>query len=484
MPGWFFSAEIAKSFLTAANLKNRGTQAVNLTPEQNRALSELAQDERLRRLHSALGADAELHLVGGSIRNVFLGLPAGDLDLATVLLPEEVLRRLSQAGIRTFPTGLKHQTVTALPIEGQEAIEITTFRGPSMSPKGGVVASVSIEEDLRFRDFRMNSLAFSLNSLSLLDPEDGLEDLKKRRIRTPGQAEERFQEDPLRVLRLIRFACAFNLEIDESCELAAKKFSAALAQVSVERIRDEFVKILLSPSPSRGLRLLSSYGFLAVFAPELEAMNGVEQNEFHYADVFEHTLEVIEKTEPDEILRLSALLHDVGKPSTLTIDPETGFRHFYHHEAVGTEMTRVFLSRLRFPNACIEAVAILVSTHMRPLEVGPGGMRRILRDTGDYFEEWRKLKLADASSVKIPADELAQRFREFDELLEIVKQGPPVSPLKSLAINGRDLLEMGFREGPQIGDILRALHEQVLDDPELNTKEELLRRAEAYRGDA
>lgn len=447
----------------------------------NEALGRLASDPRVEKLFDALEADSQLHIVGGSLRNALLNRPVGDIDLATVLLPDEVTRRLHAKNIRTFPTGLKHQTVTALPIEGEEALEITTFRGPDMNPQGGVVSSLSIEEDLRYRDFTINALAYDLSSGKLIDPLQGQAALQNQILLACGMAEERFREDPLRMLRMVRFACNFNLQIDIATFNAAKALAPLLSGVSIERIREEFVKTLTSPQPARGLRMLSELNLLKLFAPEIECMKGVEQNEFHYADVFDHTLEVVEKTEPDEVLRLSALLHDVGKPSTLSIDPESGFRHFYHHESIGAEMTREFMRRLRFPNKTIEDVAILVQTHMRPLEVGPGGMRRLLRDTGDLFEPWKKLKMADSSSVKIPMDELLQRFAEFEHLLGEVLKGPPVSPLKSLAINGTDLLALGFPESRLIGEILKALHEQVLDNPELNTREELLRRAEAFR---
>lgn len=437
----------------------------------------LLADPRLEILKSALGASAALHVVGGSVRNAMLGLPTGDLDLASALLPGELAAELAARGIRSFPTGLRHQTVTALPIEGAEGVEITTFRGPNMNPESGIVRSETIEEDLCYRDFTMNALAVSVAGGVLIDPTGGLDDLRRGVLRAPGAPLERFREDPLRVLRLIRFACAFGFTIDEATERAARESVPAVAKTSIERARDEISKILISPAPARGFRLLADYGLLKLLLPEIHEMVGVEQNEFHYADVFEHTLEVVEKTSNNLVLRLSALLHDVGKPRTLTIDADTGSRHFYLHEAVGTEMTREILTRLRYPGSVVEGVASLVQTHMRPLEAGPGGVRRLLRDTGELFSLWRELKVADASSVKIPESELAERFRAFDELVEEVAKGPPVSPLKSLAVNGHDLMAAGFPEGRRIGEVLRALHEQVLDDPSLNTKEELLRRA-------
>ncbi len=441
-------------------------------------LRTLAGDTRITRIERALGKDAKLCLVGGAVRDAVLGGVTRDLDLASALLPAEVKSRLEQGGIKVYPIGLRHQTVAALPVEDEEIIEITTFRGKEMSPDSGVVASQTVEEDLQYRDFTVNALAFELQSETLIDPCGGLNDLKKQLIRCPGIPRERFREDPLRCLRLVRFACQLNFQIDLDTAIHASEFAASLAAVSAERIRDELTKILLSPEPRRGFQLLDQLGFLGVVLPELQAGIGFEQNEFHTSDVFEHTLEVVSKTEPELMLRLSALFHDVGKPFTLSVDSD-GHRHFYHHEKVGAEMTKEILTRLRFPGAVTDGVVKLVATHMRPIEAGPGGLRRLLRDTDELFPVWRALKEADSASVKIDPIELQERLRQFDEAIEDVKKGPPVSPLKSLAINGSDLLALGMPESRALGDLLKALHEEVLDNPDLNTKEQLLERAKS-----
>ena len=213
---------------------------------------------------------------------------------------------------------------------------------------------------------------------------------------------------------------------------------------------------------------------LPLFFPEIETFLNFEQNEYHRDDLFVHTLKVVEATPKDLVLRLAALLHDVGKPPTLSVHPETGARRFFKHESVGGAMTREILKRLKYPNAVIDDVCILVETHMRPLEAGPGGMRRLIRDTGELFESWRILKEADAASCMADLSDLRSRLDTFDATIEEVKKGPQVSPLKSLAVNGTDLIAAGVPAGPKMGELLRALHERVLDNPELNTKEQLL----------
>jgi tRNA nucleotidyltransferase (CCA-adding enzyme) len=435
----------------------------------------LSESPKLTGLLSLLGRE-ECYLVGGTVRDALLGKDAADVDLTTPLPPDTVRERLEKGGIHVVPTGLKHQTVTAV-VDGSH-LEITTFRGPGMKPEGGVVQGLTIEEDLRYRDFTVNAMAFSVSSKQLIDPLNGVRDLERERVRTCGSPTERFSEDPLRLLRFVRFAVQLHFALDEKSASVAKSQADNLAKVSVERIRDEFVKILLSPEPTRGLMVLLELGFLPYVLPEIIPSVNCEQNRFHTADVFRHTLEVIDKTEPELLLRLSALFHDIGKPATVSIDENTGDRHFFRHEMVGAQITKEAMTRLRFPNDVREATALLVETHMRPLDAGAPGLRRLLRDTGEYFGHWRKLKEADTLSTRVNPEEFKQAIADFDVRMEEVQKGPPVSPLASLALKGRDLIdELGMKESPEIGVILRALHEKVLDDPSLNTREKLLELA-------
>lgn len=437
-----------------------------------------ATDPRVRLLEDVLGPDAALHLVGGTVRDALLGAAGADIDLASKLLPDELLRRLEARGVRVVPTGLRHQTVTAVPVDGAPGVEITTFRGAAMRPEGGVSAAETIEEDLERRDFTINALAYALESKRLIAPDSFLDDLAHKRVRAVGDPIERFTEDPLRAMRMVRFASRDGFVLDDATKDAARRFAGALPAIAVERVREELNGILTADQPAFGFSLLLELGFLRHVLPEVAEFDGFEQNEFHPHDLFRHTMEVVEKTRPDLLLRMAALLHDVGKPPSLSIG-EHGERHFYRHEEIGAEMAASILERLRYPHAFIQGVVALVRTHMRPLGAGPGGLRRLLRDTGELFPLWRELKEADATSVKINQDELYTELREFDAAIEEVKKGPDVSPLKNLAINGKDLIALGMTPGPRFGEILRALHERVLDQPELNNRETLLEMAAA-----
>ncbi len=436
-------------------------------------LRRLAESPKLKLLSQALGEDAELHLVGGSVRDAILRRPTLDLDLASKLPPSDLVQRLTAADIRVIPTGLQHQTVTAVPIAGDAAVEITSFRTAGMNPESGLVLGASIEEDLSYRDFTVNALAYDLNENALVDPNAALADIEQKVIRAVGLPKTRFTEDPLRILRMVRFACFEGFSLDEQTKEQSKEFAERIPQIAAERVREEFSKILVSSRADEGLNLLVELGFLQQFIPELVDCVGFEQNEFHPHEVFEHTLVVLMKTAPELRLRLAALFHDIGKPPSLSVD-EQGRRHFYRHESIGAEMTKDILKRLRYSNNLIDEVVTLVRTHMRPITAGLPGLRRLLRDTEEVYEDWRALKEADASSVLLDQTQLAEELKTFDSLMEEVKKGPNVSPLKNLAIGGDDLIQLGLTPSPRFGEILRALHERVLDEPELNTKESLL----------
>ena len=437
------------------------------------ALTRIAGEKELTQLQDIL--EPELFLVGGTVRDALLGLEGhGDYDLAIGLPPETILAKLESSGVHVIPTGLRHQTVTAVFENPKRHVEITTFRGPGMNPLGGVVQSDSIETDLAYRDFTINAMAFGLREKKLIDPLQGAEDLSRRLIRCCGDARKRFQEDPLRILRAVRIASVLGFSISPETAAEISSQAAMLAKVSMERIRDEVERILLAPGIRRGFEMLAEFGLLIWCIPELVPSVGCEQNRFHSADVYHHTLDVVENTEPDLILRLSALFHDVGKPHTISIDEVTGDRHFFKHETVGADITVEALKRLKFSNEIIDATSQLVRTHMRPTDAGAPGLRRLLRDTGEYYDRWRALKEADTLATNIDRNAFREHIADFDRRMEEVKRGPKLSPLSSLAIRGSDLLELGMKQCPQIGEILRALHEQVLDDPSLNSRETLL----------
>lgn len=441
------------------------------------AIQPLVDDPRIELIDRALGPDAALCLVGGTLRDT-LRSPnkignVSDLDLSSILSPAEARERLNSAGLRVIPTGLKHQTLTVLAKENTAPVELTTFRSLGMRPEGGVVHGQTIEEDLSYRDFTVNALAYVIREKRLVASEQALEDLRHSILRTVGDPAQRFSEDPLRILRLVRLASEHGFSIERTGFATATQMVKLLCGVSAERVREEFSRTLLSCRPADGFRNLQALGALQLFWPEISVFHGFEQNSYHKADLFEHTLEVVERSSSELTLRLAALFHDVGKPPTLSVD-EAGERHFYRHESVGIPLAREALSRLRYPNQVIDDVCTLVATHMRPLVAGAAGLRRILRDTGELYPSWRALKESDSLACKIDSATVAQQLADFDATMLSIQNEPKVSALSNLAIRGQDLLELGIEAGPAIGKILRALHERVLDEPSQNDKATLL----------
>ena len=430
----------------------------------------LAQGARLAPVLTALGLDADVHLVGGVVRGLVLGHESTDLDIASRLLPEEASARCVRAGIKVVETGLKHGTITIV-LEG-EHIELTTFRKPGAHHVNEYAST--IEEDLGGRDFTINALALSAERFELVDPYSGIADLERGTLRAVGTARDRFNEDPLRLMRMVRFGAASGRVVESSTLEAAHALAPRILDVSPERIQVELKRILVAQHPASGLRQMLSVGILERVLPELLPMVGVDQNEFHTEDVFDHTLSVLERCPPDATLRLIALFHDAGKPATLSVG-EDGRRHFYEHEMISEKLCLAAMERLKFSGEEIGNVARVVRLHMRPIDCGPPGIRRILRDVAPYYEDWRTFKYADAPPIM--ADHyVKERLSQFDEMVATElrrreKQGT------RLAISGSDLIAIGQRPGVAMGRLLKELEELVIETPDLNTKEDLLREA-------
>lgn len=447
-------------------------------PMSNSQLESLVSRREVTAIRDALiSRNGAIYIVGGTVRDSLLGNPVKEVDLTTNLAADVVESALSTAGIPNYRINREHHTVLVPGNEVALPLEITSFRSNSSA------LGTSIEEDLGLRDFTVNALAFTVNDRKLIDPLHGGEDLRNKILRAVGpDSSQRFKEDPLRILRLIRLSVQLGFTIEESTYIDARSNLFLLSKVSVERIRAEFDKVLLSSEVRRGFNLLYDVGFLHMFAPEIADAYGVPQNRFHSEDVFQHTLSVIELSEPDLLLRLSALVHDLGKPGTVSIDELTGDRHFFKHELLSAELGRRLMTRLKYSNQEIENVGTLAELHMRPVTAGAAGLRRLLRDTGKLYPIWRKLKEADSRACKRPADEISAELGEFDSKIAEILAGPQVMPLSSLAVNGNDLKEtLGIPESPIIGVILRALHEEVLDVPERNDRNFLLSRAREFR---
>ncbi len=439
--------------------------------EATRLLTELCKSHLLQNVLSALGEDSECHLVGGVVRDALLGESREDIDMASVLHPEEARQRLSAAGFHVVDTGIEHGTITVVS-EGKN-LELTTFRSPSA--RNETSYSDSIETDLSGRDFTINAIAFDPGTSSLVDPHGGQKDLKDKVLRAVGSASDRILEDPLRSLRAVRFGPAAGRELDVSLRAAVKDHKELLKDVSIERIRDELVKILCSPCPSPALNYLIEASILEMFLPEVMPSVGFEQNEFHIHDVYEHTLWVIERAPATELLRLSALFHDLGKPHTLSVG-EDGRRHFYKHEHVSEDIAKKVMKRMRFPKKLTENVATLVRYHMRPLDCGPAGTRRLMRDLDTLFEDWLLFKRADMPPV-FTEEEFQEAYDQFQEMVQTEHARTSLPEYGHLAVNGNDLIKEGMAPGKKLGTVLKALEEAVIEEPEKNQKELLLELA-------
>ncbi len=422
-------------------------------------------------------AGHEAYLVGGGIRDLLLGREVADWDVATSAEPEAVLALWPDA----LPTGIRHGTVTVR--TGGDPVEVTTYRAEGPYSDGRrpdwVRFGVSLREDLSRRDFTVNALAYDPDRRRLADPAGGVADLGHRLIRTVGDPDARFDEDGLRPLRGIRLAAVLEFAIDPATLAAMARARDRAEGVARERIRDEFLKLLRARRPSVGIDLLRRTGLLELVAPELLEGVGMAQNRFHAYDVYEHTLRAVDAAPAgNPRVRVAALLHDVGKPRTRVVVEGEGT--FHHHEQVGAALTRDILDRLRFPRAERDAVALLVKEHMFHYtpEWSDAAVRRFLRRVGpENVDDLFMLREADTEahgtgeSAREPLAELGGRIRSVRSRADALTVG-------DLAVNGGDLMqELGLAPGPEVGRILNALVERVLEQPSLNRRGVLLREA-------
>ncbi len=435
--------------------------------EAKKRLTELLQTKLIKSIYKALGKNAELHLVGGFVRDSILKIPNEDIDLSCKFNPEKSISLLKKAGLKVYDTGIEHGTIRV--VLGSEQAELTTFRLPGN--RNSKAYSETILEDLKGRDFTINAIAFSFNSLELIDPYKGIKDLDNNILKAVGKAFDRFSEDPLRILRFIRFGAASDRECGEEIKLASTKLAKELKSVSPERIRDELRKIMLSNNPKNAFILMEETKILDIILPEFRETVGFEQNEFHIHDVFNHLLEVISRTSKNELLRWTALFHDIGKPQSLSIG-EDGRRHFYKHELISEKICKTVMKRLCFSKKFIKDVSLLVAYHMRPLECGPAAVRRLMRDLGPLLDPWMEFNFADKSPT-ISDEDFYKELNSFKKLLDKEIKKAKEKPYGKLAINGHDLLALGFKENKKLGDLIKNLEEIVIEDPSKNTKEYL-----------
>jgi tRNA nucleotidyltransferase (CCA-adding enzyme) len=432
-----------------------------------------------RRLHDA---GFQAHLVGGGVRDMLLGRPPADFDLATDARPEKVLEIFGRSF--AIPTGLQHGTVTVLSGSDpatRRSVEVTTFRGEGAYLDGRRPSSVTyvstLDEDLSRRDFTMNAIALEPVTGAIADPFDGRADLARKLIRAVGDPLARFREDGLRPMRAVRQAAQLGFEIESATLDAIAPTLDVFRKVSAERVRDELLKLLASPRPSVGLALMHRTGLLGEVLPELLEGVGCAQNRYHKHDVFGHTLAVVDATRGDAIVRLGALLHDVGKPrARQPREGAPGEYSFFNHEYVGKDMADAIGRRLKLSTADRARVVAMVEHHMffyKP-EWSDGTVRRFVKRVGaDALGALFALREGDVLGRGFDEDperELGELKRRIAE----VAASDAALRVTDLAINGQDVMRvLGVPPGREIGVVLERLLELVLDDPSLNTRETL-----------
>jgi len=427
------------------------------------------------------GAGRKAYIVGGALRDHFMKRgAANDFDMATDASPQEILSLFPHV----IPTGIKHGTVTVL--SGRHSVEITTFRVEGGYTDGrrpdAVEFVATIDEDLSRRDFTMNAMAYEILSGRLHDPFDGRKDIGAKLIRTVGAPGLRFAEDGLRPLRAIRFASQLGFAIDDGTFSAIGQAIATFRQVSPERVRDELQKILLSPSPSTGLRLLESSGLLGEILPELTPSRGCQQKGLHRFDVMDHLFLSVDASRRDLVIRLAALFHDSGKPSASALGSD-GIPTFHNHEQISVRLASSALRRLKLPNETIDSVLHLVKHHMFNYteDWTDSAVRRFIARVGaDKVGPLFDLRMADSAAIAgaAPDPRLLEPFRRR---ISALQEGEAAFRIGDLAVNGNDLAGIGIPKGPVMGRILAELLETVLDDPEQNRKEALLVIASALK---
>ena len=414
----------------------------------------------------------EAYVVGGCVRDSILGRNPDDWDITTSASPQQV----KEIFRRTVDTGLQHGTVTVL--MDKEGFEVTTYRVDGAYEDGRhpkeVRFTASLEEDLKRRDFTINAMAYHPDR-GLVDLFHGMDDMKKKVIRCVGDPMERFSEDALRILRAVRFSAQLGFSIEERTREGIRALASNLSHVSAERIQVELVKLLVSPHPDF-LRDAYETGITAQFLPEFDACMETEQNTPHHCyTVGEHTLHSLLNIRADKVLRLTMLLHDIGKPVVKKTD-ENGRDHFKMHGPAGERMAKAILRRLKFDNDTIAKVCRLVKWHDDRPEPRMRSVRRAVNRIGeDLFPLYLEIQRADmlAQSEYRREEKTARLDGVAACYEEILREGQCVS-LKNLAITGRDLIAEGFQPGPELGAILNRMLEHVLEYPEDNEKERLL----------
>lgn len=426
-------------------------------------------------LQTLNAAGYEAYLVGGCTRDLLRAQVPSDWDICTSALPEQT--KACFPGQRIIETGLKHGTVTVM--DSGEGYEVTTFRADAGYSDGRrpdrVCFIKNLKEDLARRDFTMNAIALDIHG-EIYDPFGGVEDISNGVVRCVGNPDVRFQEDGLRVMRAIRFACVFGFTIEPDTARSVHRNRAMLAHVAAERINTELCKLLVGQNAGA---ILGEYlDVLCEFWPELGTMAGVEQhNPWHCHDVWEHTLAAVEAAPRDLVLRLTMLMHDIGKPSCRTTG-EDGVDHFYKHAAVSTQLANEMLRRLKFDHDTIEQVAELVAHH--DAELAPRGrvLRRWLHKIGEE-RLFQLLEVKRADNMGQHPDMVKERLAELEEIkrkTRLILEEKQCFALKDLEIDGQDVLAAGVEPGAMVGRVLNAILDQVISGEIKNERAVLLEK--------
>jgi poly(A) polymerase len=461
-------------------------------------LAAIASSAPVSRLAAAFEqAGHELALVGGPVRDAFLSRTALDLDFTTDARPDRILEIVTPISSARWDVGRAFGTIGAL-VAG-EKVEITTYRSDAYEPesrKPEVRFGSTLEEDLVRRDFTVNAMALRLPGRVLVDPTGGIDDLLARRLRTPQVPETSFSDDPLRMLRAARFVAQLGFEVEDATREAMGRLADRLEIVSAERVREELARLVLAPTPRSGIQLLVDSGIADLVLPELPALRLTVDAEHRHKDVYEHSITVLEQTielehergrEPDLVLRLAALLHDVGKPATRKFE-RGGAVTFHHHDVVGAKLVRKRLRALRFDNDTVARVAELVELHQRFFGYTEGiwtdsAVRRYVRDAGEQLERLHILTRADVTTRnRRKAQRLASAYDDLERRIAELAEQEQLEAVRPDLDGEQIMAALGIRPGPEVGRAYRFLLDLRLDEGPLGADEARRRLLEWWDG--
>ncbi len=419
----------------------------------------------------------EAFIVGGCVRDSIIGRSPQDWDITTNAKPNDVKAMFD----KTFDTGLAHGTVTVL--VDNTAYEVTTYRTEGKYINNRKPEKVdfinNIDEDLSRRDFTINAMAYN-PTRGLVDPFNGLISIEYKMIKAVGNAEDRFEEDALRMLRAVRFCAQLGYDIEPLTLQAIKNHSLLINNISAERIRDELTKTLMADPLA--FELLHFTGLLKQIMPEFDCCFDIEQhNPYHMYNVALHSLYSAANTAHDLILRWTMLLHDIGKEDTISVDSE-GINHFFDHARVSVQKAECIMQRLRFDNSSINQIKHLILHHDRQLGESEKSVRKAVAEIGtDLFEAWLQVKEADISAQR--SEKAGERLVKLDRVKAIYEKiiaDKQCLTIKDLSVSGDDLIAIGFKQDKTLGTVLKMLFDMVLEQPELNCRATLIQLAKKY----